>query len=180
MNQIRKGKDTGEAGRPDGPKGVIDGPDAILALVLIALCALFYWVSAGFPEPGLFLGENVLPEHFPRLLLVAIGILALFVPFEHRLELDRWPLIREARGAPIGASTFVTMGFLLILVGIGEWIGTILTIATAALGLPLLWGERRWLLVIPYALIFTGIVTYLFSIVLSVYFEPGVFGLTLR
>ncbi len=180
MKRNRKGKDADGAGQPAGPKALIDGPDAILALVLIALCVLFYRVSAGFPEPGLFLGENVLPEHFPRLLLVAIGILALLVPFEHRLELDRWPLIRKARGAPIGASTFVTMGFLLILVGIGEWIGTILTIVLAAVGLPLLWGERRWLLVVPYALIFTGIVTYLFSIILSVYFEPGVFGLTLR
>ncbi len=180
MNQDANGQDAREAESQDGPKGLIDGPDTVLALVLIALCVLLYWVSAGFPEPGLFLGENVLPEHFPRLLLVAIGVLALLLPFEHRLEVDRWPLIRKARRAPIGASTFVTMGSLLILVGIGEWIGTILTIVIAAVGLPLLWGERRLMLIIPYAAIFTGIVTYLFSIVLSVYFEPGVFGLTLR
>ena len=161
MNQDTDGKDAGEAGLQGGPRGLIDGPDTVLALVLIALCGLLYWVSAGFPEPGLFLGENVLPEHFPRLLLIAIGVLVLLLPFEHRLEVDRWPLIRKSRRAPIGAST-------------------ILTIVVAAVGLPLLWGERRWLLIIPYAAIFTGVVTYLFSIVLSVYFEPGVFGLTLR
>ena len=157
-------------GDQGGPKGLLDGVDSVLALVLIALCAFFYWLSADFPVPGLFLGENVLPEQFPRLLLLSIGFLELF----------RWPLIRKSRGAPIGTGTFVTMGCLLLLVGLGEWLGTILTIFIAAAGLPLLWGERRWRLILVYAVVFTAIVTYLFSIVLSVYFEPGVFGLTLR
>jgi hypothetical protein len=163
-----------------GRTGMIDGIDAALAAVLIAICAFFYWLAGDFPVPGLFLGDNVLPEQFPRMLLVVIGLLALLLPIEHRLELDRWPLIKKARSAPIGSNTFVTMGFLLVLVGLGEWIGTILMIFFAAIGLPILWGERRWLVIGVYAVVFTGIVTYLFSIVLSVYFEPGVFGLTLR
>lgn len=162
------------------PTRLLDGVDAILAGVLIAICGFFYWVSSNFPVPGLFLGDNVLPEQFPRMLLVAIGVLALVLPLEHRLELDRWPLIRKSRRAPIGGATFATMGFLLVLVGVGEWLGTILTIFFAAAGLPLLWGERRWLLILVYSVVFTAIVTYLFSIVLSVYFVPGVFGLTLR
>jgi putative tricarboxylic transport membrane protein len=169
-----------DAPEPSGPDGLFDGVDAILAAVLIALSAFFYWVSSDFPVPGLFLGDNVLPEQFPRLLLFTIGVLALLLPVEHRLEVDRWPLIQKSRSAPIGARTFATMGFLVALVGVGEWLGTIATIFIAAAGLPVLWGERRWLLILPYAVIFTAIVTYLFSIVLSVYFEPGVFGLTLR
>lgn len=169
-----------EASQKAGQTKLLDGVDAILAGVLIAICGFFYWVSSNFPVPGLFLGDNVLPEQFPRLLLAAIGVLALLLPLEHRLELDRWPLIRKSRSAPIGGATFVTMGFLLVLVGIGEWLGTILTIFFAAAGLPILWGERRWLLILIYAVVFTAIVTYLFSIVLSVYFVPGVFGLTLR
>ena len=163
-----------------GPTGLIDGFDAILALFLIAICAFFYWMSSDFPVPGRFLGDNVLPAQFPRLLLIAIGILALVLPFEHKLELERWPMIRKSRSAPIGSNIFATMGFVLLLVGFGEWLGTILTIAIAAAGLPILWGERRWLLILVYTVIFTGVVTYLFSIVLSVYFVPGVFGLTLR
>lgn len=177
-------KDSSNAGASppdqDGPTGMLDGVDAILALVLIAICAFFYWLAGDFPVPGLFLGDNVLPEQFPRMLLVTIGIFALLLPFEHKLELDRWPLIRKARSAPIGGTTFATMGFVLVLVGLGEWMGTILTIFFAAAGLPILWGERRWLLIAIYAVVFTSIVTYLFSIVLSVYFVPGVFGLTLR
>lgn len=176
-----KAPDSGaDGGGRETPTGALDAIDGILALVLIALCGFFYWASSDFPVPGLFLGDNILPEQFPRLLLVTIGLLALLLPFEHRLELDRWPLIRKARSAPIGRETFVTMGFLLVLVAFGEWIGTILTIFIAAAGLPLLWGERRLVLVLVYAVTFSAIVTYLFSIVLSVYFEPGVFGLTLR
>lgn len=177
-------KDSPEAGGnsagQEPPKGAIDTFDAILAAILIALCALFYWISSDFPVPGLFLGENVLPEQFPRVLLITIGLFALLLPFEHTLELDRWPLIQKSRSAPVGATTYMTMGFLLLLVGVGEWIGTILTIFIAASALPVLWGERRWLLILIYSVVFTGIVTYLFSIVLSVYFVPGVFGLTLR
>jgi hypothetical protein len=169
-----------QAAPPDGPTGLIDGIDAVLALALIVICGIFYWLSSDFPVPGLFLGDNVLPEQFPRMLLVTIGIFCLLLPIEHKLEPARWPLIRKSRSAHIGANTFVTMGFILLLVGLGEWLGTILTIFIAASCLPILWGERRWLLIGIYAVIFTGIVTYLFSIVLSVYFIPGVFGLTLR
>ena len=162
------------------PRGLVDKIDAILAAVLIAICAFFYAQTFDFPVPGAFLGENVLPEQFPRLLLFSIVVMALFLPFEHLIEVDRWPLIKKSRSAPVGKSTFVTFAFLLVLVAAGETIGTILTIFIAALGLPILWGERRWLLIVPYAIVFTGVVTYLFSIVLSVYFEPGIFGLTLR
>ena len=173
--------DSKQATQDDGePTGKIDGIDTALAAVLIAICAFFFLLAGDFPVPGMFLGDNVLPDQFPRMLLVVIGLLALLMPIEHRLELERWPLIRKARSAPIGSNTFVTMGFLLVLVGVGEWIGTILMIFIAVAGLPILWGERRWLVIGIYAVMFTGIVTYLFSIVLSVYFEPGVFGLTLR
>ena len=63
---------------------------------------------------------------------------------------------------------------------VAEWVGTVLTIFLAATVLPLLWGERRWLLLLAYSVLFTGAVTYVFSIVLGVYFEPGVLGLSLR
>lgn len=160
--------------------GIVDLADVLLAVLLISVCSFFYWESANFPSPGLFLGDNVLPEEFPRLLLVAIGMLALLLPFEHKLEPTRWPLIKKSRSAPLGLPVISTMFFIVLLVAIGEWLGTVLTIFIAAAGLPLLWGERRWWLSFGYALIFTSIITYLFSIVLSVYFEPGVFGLTLR
>lgn len=171
----------GGPGAPGGaPKGLIDPVDAGLAAFLIASCAILYFETTKFPEPPMFLGENVLPEEFPRLLLYAIGLMALALPFEHLIEVERWPLIKKSREGRVGLSTWATIAFLIGLVIVAPIIGTILTIFSAAVLLPLLWGERRFGLIAAYSIIFTAVVTYVFSIVLSVYFEPGVFNLTLR
>ncbi|MEO1328760.1 MAG: tripartite tricarboxylate transporter TctB family protein [Pseudomonadota bacterium] len=171
-----------DAGLPadDHKIGPLDKYDGLLAVLLLAICAFFYFETTKFPAPGAFLGENLLPEQFPRMLLYTIGFFAILLPFEHLMEVERWPLIKKSRSAPIGLNTFITIGFMIALVTIATTIGTILTILIAAVGLPLLWGERRYLLVAVYSIAFTAIVTYVFSVVLSVYFEPGVFNLTLR
>jgi hypothetical protein len=163
-----------------GPAGLIDPIDAILAAVLIAACAFLYVQTSGFDKPALFLGDNVLPEEFPRMLLWIIGALALALPFEHLLEKKRHPLIRKARRAPIGLTTWATIALLVVILALAPVIGTILTILASSLLLPVLWGERRWWLVGVYAAVFTGLVTYVFAVVLSVYFEPGVFGMSVR
>ncbi|MGI9433502.1 MAG: tripartite tricarboxylate transporter TctB family protein [Geminicoccaceae bacterium] len=162
------------------PQGLIDRIDAVLALVLILGCAALYYVTTGFPKPPLFLGENVLPEEFPRLLLWIIVLLSLTLPFEHLLEKQRHPLIRKSRRATIGFTSWATIALLLVILAFAETVGTILTILISALALPLLWGERRWVLLVVYAVGFTAIVTYIFAVVLRVYFEPGIFGITIR
>ena len=159
---------------------LVDRVDAVLALVLIFACGLLYYETAGFDRPALFLGDNVLPEDFPRMLLWIIGGLALALPFEHLLERKRHPLIREARSAQIGFTTWATIGLLVIILAFAPTIGTILTILVSSLVVPVLWGERRWWLLIIYSIAFTAVVTYVFAVVLRVYFEPGLFGITIR
>ncbi|MGI9421478.1 MAG: tripartite tricarboxylate transporter TctB family protein, partial [Geminicoccaceae bacterium] len=144
------------------------------------LCCGLYYVTTSFPEPPLFLGENVLPAEFPRLLLWIIGILALTLPFEHLLEKKRHPMIRKSRSAPIGWAIWATIGLLLIILLLAPAIGMIATILVSSLAIPVLWGERRWVPLILYAVAFTALVTYIFAVVLRVYFEPGLFGLTIR
>lgn len=162
------------------PSGLIDRIDAILALVLIILCCGLYYVTTGFSEPPLFLGENVLPAEFPRLLLWIIGILALTLPVEHLLEQKRHPLIRKSRAVPVGRPTWATILLLLVILLIAPIIGMIATIFVSSIAIPILWGERRWVVLIVYAVGFTALVTYIFAVVLRVYFEPGLFGLTIR
>ncbi len=163
-----------------GPSGLVDRIDAILALVLILVCGALYYETTGFEQPALFLGDNVLPAEFPQMLLVIIGALALTLPFEHLLERRRHPLIRKARRAPIGFTTWATIGLLVAILALAESLGTILTILVSSLALPALWGERRWWLLLIYAIAFTAAVTYVFAVVLRVYFEPGLFGITIR
>ncbi len=159
---------------------LIDRIDAVLALVLIVLCCGLYYVTTSFPEPPLFLGDNVLPAEFPRLLLWIIGLLALTLPFEHLLEQKRHPLIRKSRAVPVGRSTWATIVVLLTILSLAPIVGMIATIFLSSLVIPVLWGERRWLGLIVYAVGFTALVTYIFAVVLRVYFEPGLFGLTIR
>ncbi len=178
----------GNDGRPakkveeGGPSasGAIDWIDAVLALVLILASGFLYLQTSGFDKPALFLGDNVLPEEFPRMLLWIIGGLALLLPFEHLLERKRHPLIRKSRSRPVGRTTWATIVLLIVILAFAPALGTILTILISSLVLPILWGERRWLIVIGYSIIFTALITYLFAGVLSVYFEPGVFGITYR
>lgn len=164
----------------NNPHRAFDLPDTLLAIFLILSCAYFISLTYQFPEPSSFLGENVLPGHFPRLMLYTIAVLALLMPFEHRFSPERWPKIQQSRSAPIGSTAWITAVFIGILLALAPTIGTVLTILTTALVLPFLWGERRWLMVIIFAVVFTAIITYVFSIVLSVYFVPGVFNITLR
>ncbi|MGI9486959.1 MAG: tripartite tricarboxylate transporter TctB family protein [Geminicoccaceae bacterium] len=164
----------------DGPSGGIDRIDAVLALVLILISGFLYYQTNGFDKPALFLGDNVLPEEFPRMLLWIICGLALLLPFEHLLERKRHPLIRKSRSRPIGGTTWATIVLLIVILALAPTLGTILTILISSLTLPILWGERRWLIVIGYSIVFTALITYLFAGVLSVYFEPGVFGITYR
>jgi putative tricarboxylic transport membrane protein len=44
------------------------------------------------------------------------------------------------------------------------------------LALPLLWGERRWQLIVPFVVLFPAAVMLLFAKLLGVYFNPGVLG----
>jgi len=158
-------------------RSFISVTDLIVTLVLIAFCLWLYRVTAGFDEASALLGQNVLPEEFPRLLLWIIGGLALLLPFEHRLQPDRWRKIDATRKKPISKRTWISIGFILAIVLAAPHLGTVLTMATICFTLPVLWGERRWLMIIIFTLIFTGLVTWLFNGVLRVYFEAGLLGL---
>ena len=59
-------------------------------------------------------------------------------------------------------------------------LGTILTMFLVSLTLPLLWGERRLRLVVSFAVLFTLAVTWVFNVLLQVFFEPGVFNITAK
>jgi putative tricarboxylic transport membrane protein len=56
-------------------------------------------------------------------------------------------------------------------------IGTFLAAVVICFALPLLWGERRWKLLVPFAVLFPLAVALVFTQFLKVYFEPGIFGI---
>jgi len=151
--------------------------DLWVAVVLFAFCGGAYYLTTGFEEVSALLAQNVPPEWFPRLLIWTIVILTLVLPFEHRfLEKGRAGLDSD-RKTPIPPMVVITAILLCLTVAAIAWIGTFFTMVVVCLALPLLWGERRWKVLIPFAILFPLVVALLFTQGLKVYFEPGAFGL---
>lgn len=154
--------------------------DAGLALVLIALCGWLYYVSGQFDEPSAMLGDTIPPEFFPRLILWFIGGLALIMPFEHRVIPGAAEKLAKGREKPVAGMAYYSIVLLVLIVASMSLIGVALSMVFACFALPLLWGERRWKLIIPFAIFFPTLITILFAKVLKVFFHPGLIGFTLN
>lgn len=158
---------------------MINRTDLGVSLVLLAVCGVLYYVTSTFDEVSPMFAQDVPPERFPRMLLWIIGGLALVLPFEQALRGNRGAVLDKARSERIHPVAYVTAGFLVAAVAVIQWIGTFLVLVTVCLGLPLLWNERRWKIIVPFVLLFPAAVLMLFGHVLGVYFEPGVLGVKL-
>lgn len=159
---------------------LVHGIDVIVAAILLALCGWLYYLTTNFEEVAELFSQDVPPEFLPRLLIWTIAILSLLVPFEHLLKPHGRAHFDKDRSKPIKPMVYATAGMLTLIVLSIELVGTYIAIMLACLLVPVLWGERRWGLLIPYALIFSTAVVLLFAKLLGVYFEPGLLGIDLR
>lgn len=151
--------------------------DSIVAALIIAACAILWYESTRFEKVPDFLGQNVLPEHFPRLALVFIILSTLILPFEHRIFPDRWRKIAKEHAEPVPLITWKTIALLLLLVAGVPYIGMIMTIVAICVTIPVLWGERRILSLAVFSLSFAVVITWIFNKILGVHFEPGIFNI---
>jgi len=158
---------------------MINRTDLVVSAILIVVCGVLYYVTSTFDEVSPLFAQDVPPERFPRMLLWIIAGLALVLPFEQALRGNRGAVLDKARSEPIHPVAYLTAGFLVLAVAAIQLIGTFLVLVTVCLGLPLLWNERRWKIIVPFVLLFPALVMLLFGHVLGVYFEPGIFGIKL-
>lgn len=152
------------------------GPDLKLLVIILVICGGLYYLTTGFESVSPLLAQNLPPEWFPRLLLWTIVLLALILPFEHRFLAQGKKGLDEDRRERIPLMPVLTALLLMFVVASVEWFGTFLAMVFVATALPLLWGERRWKLLVPYILLFPLGVTLLFTKVLKVFFQPGLLG----
>lgn len=160
--------------------GLVDGTDLLVAAVVLAFAAAGYYLTTGFEQVSDLFAQDVPPEFLPRLLIWTIVILCVLMPFEHLLKPGGRAHFGGARSTPITRMAYLTAGVLLLVVLSIEWLSVYLALMAVCILLPVLWGERRWQLVIPYALVFPTVVMLLFSKLLGVYFEPGLLGIDFR
>ena len=150
--------------------------DLILALTILAVCGVLAYVTTRFEKVPDIVSQNIPPEWFPRLVLWVIAILTVIIPFEH-LFLEKGKAgLDEDRRARIKPISIYSAVLLCCVVGLMPWLGTCLAMVFVCALLPMLWGESRIKVVLPFAIIFPGLVTLLFTKVLGLYFEPGVWA----
>ena len=165
-------------GRRSG--GLVHATDLAVCALLLGLAAIAYYFTTGFEEVSALLAQDVPPEFLPRLLIWTIVVLSLLLPFEHLLKPGGRAHFDNARSTPIAGMAYATAGLLFAVVLSIEILSTYLALVAVCVALPMLWGERRAKLLIPYALIFPTVVMLVFSKLLGVFFEPGLLGIDFR
>lgn len=143
--------------------------DAVVGGVVLAFCAAAFAVTLTFDQAPAALAQNVQPARFPQLVLGVMAVLAAIVVVR-AFARPETPLKPIKRMVLISAAILV--GFV---VAIGA-IGFFEAAALLCLALPPVWGERRWRLIVPYALVLPAALWVLFVQVLDVFFEPGLIG----
>ena len=170
---------SGAEGGVPSPSALIHRTDFWVAGALLVFCAVAYYLTTTFEEMSALFQGNIPPTWFPRLLIWSIGILALAIPFEHlfvRGGRERLDSDREERVRPI---VWLTAGLLIGVVLLVEILGLFLATIAVCGALPLLWGERRAKVLVPFAILFPVSVALLFAYVLRIYFEPGLIGFSI-
>ena len=181
MSNETDGAGTRKGARPAGPVARLIHPvDALLAAIILALVGWLYYETTQFEEVSFLFTQNVPPQMFPQILLIIIGALALAMPFEHLLSKRKGKDLDKGRREHVKPLTWFTMVALVAIISASQLLGTLLTMVAVCLVIPLLWGERRLKVVLPFAVIFPVCVALLFSVVLGVFFDPGIAGIALR
>lgn len=175
---VKSGGGTTEAGRGETPvRSLVHRTDLGLTVLILVLCGGVYYVTTTFEEVSALLSQNLPPEWFPRLLIWTIVLLSLFLPFEHLSRKGESGEIDKDRSQRIKPMAVVTAILLALVVASIPLFGTLVAMVLGCVLLPLLWGERRAKVLVPYIVLFPAAVAFLFTKVLKVYFEPGAFGL---
>ena len=173
-NVIPERSGSGEEREKQNSFSLIDGTDFILAVIILVVCGFLYFVSTRFEEASEQMSQNIPPEWFPQLLLVFIMALTLIIPFEHLFKGKK--VLAKDRQAKVKPISIGTAALLCAIIFLMPWLGTFITMVFVCFLLPLLWGERRLRVLVPFAIVFPGLVTLLFTKVLRVYFEAGIWS----
>ena len=157
--------------------GLFHKKDLNIAILLIAVGCFLFYEATKFPPPGMILGDTINADVFPKILVVILIFLAAVIPFEFRFAGPKIKKIDKDREERIEPITWKTLAFLITIVLCSTFLGTILTMIATCLAFPIVWGERRYIAVAIYAMLFPLGVYLLFNKLLSLYFEPGLLKL---
>lgn len=150
----------------DGTSAARVPRDAIVGAAILTFCVAVYLVTLTFKEAPAVIAQNVQPATFPRMVLLVMAILtaAIIARSFRRQEPAKKPF-----KPMLWPSAAIMPGFVLAF----SFLGILPAMILLCFFLPLLWGERRILLIIPYSIVFPTAIYLLFAVVLKVHFEPS-------
>lgn len=174
----RPGKGSGDGRRTERSalSVLVHRVDLGLTLVILAICGVVYYFTTTFEDVSALLADNVPPQWFPRLMIWSIIVLSLLLPFEHLFLEGGKKKLDEDRAAAIPRMAIYTAILLIVIVASIEVVGMLLAMIFACIALPLLWSERRYRMLVLYAVLFPAAIAVVFSQILKIYFEPGLIG----
>lgn len=147
--------------------------DLYLALVLVAFGAFVYYEAGKFPPAPAVLGDTLNADVFPKILVIILLFLTAIIPFEFKLTPEKVAKIDKDRNEKTLPITWITIFVLLTIVFLTDFLGAVLTMFVTCLIVPLVWGERNYVAVAIYAIVFPAFVWFLFNQLLGLYFAPG-------
>jgi putative tricarboxylic transport membrane protein len=147
-----------------GPAGLPS--DLVVGGAILLFCAAAYAVTLTFDKAPAAVAQNVQPATFPRLVLGVIAVLTITM-------MVLAPGRPARRRSPVAAMTWLSAGIMVGFVLAFQWLGILPAMILLCLGLPVVWGERRWHVVLPFGLGFPLAVYFLFVEILEVHFEPS-------
>ncbi len=143
--------------------------DIVVGACVLIFCAVAYAITFSFKQAPAALAQNVQPASFPRLVISVIAVLS---AGQMILSL-RLP---EKALKPLPWAVAVSAAVMIAFVIAFDALGIVPAMVLLCFGLPVLWGERRWHLIVPYAILFPAAIYGLFAKILGVHFDPGLFG----
>jgi putative tricarboxylic transport membrane protein len=135
--------------------------------MLVAACAVLYWMTAGFPEVPAMLSQNVPPTFFPRWVLLVTALLSVAL-------IMRGMTLARAPKEPIKNRVWLTAGIITAAILLIEPLGMLLTVSLLAVVMPLAWGERRYRRLVILALALPLGIHLVFTLALGIRFPLGV------
>lgn len=140
--------------------------DAIAGGGVLLFCLTAWLITLTFKTAPPALAQNVQPATFPRLVLAVMAVLAVIIIVNSFRLSDRR---RKPIPLMVWPSAAVMIGFVIAF----DILGILPAMMLLCFGLPIMWGERRLVFVVPYAILFPLAIYGLFAVVLGVHFEPS-------
>jgi hypothetical protein len=143
--------------------------DLAIGLGIVAFCGVVYAITMTFPEVPAAFASGMGPAVFPRLLLGVLVVLAAALALFARGKTDE---VRE----PIPAIVHWTALAMVAFMGLVWLAGMVAAMFIGFVGMGLLWGERRWAILVIAGFALTALIYAMFVKGFAIPLPRGLLG----